>query len=129
MEKALVGTWRKKKCPMYNNDDDNDAFWFYGTIRFRENHSMAQDLSWTFCKDTCENPPSDPMKYCTCTYHVEDGKLIITPNAENPLGFGDETTAPYLTGIPIKSVTGKMLILDYWESDGVSVECTCFEKL
>jgi hypothetical protein len=128
MERALVGTWNQTTCPLTTPDDNSDQFWFIGFVTFRSDGSFTESASWLFCKDSCENPLSDPAEYCTCSYIVQDRHLVITPGAENPEGHWVGSNFPYLTEIPIKKISEKRLILDNGSVGGIEIDCTCFEK-
>lgn len=130
MEKALVGTWRWKRCPLSESNNDNQLFWF-GEVTFKSNNGFVEKRLEYYCKEDCYTDTfgvNTPVDHCTCSYTVEDGNLIITTTDAEVQGHYGGTDFPYNTAIPIVKVTGQRLVLDEYEQGGIRIECSCYVR-
>jgi len=123
----ILGKWEGVYCNIpYNSDPDYSYPFPGGNIVFRSDGSFVQQNDDTnICRDSCGIDSisiSGRYSYCTCTWTVENGSIII--HADSSLHYG-YFNLPF----PILKIDDDCLILDELMYNGYQVEeNACFER-
>ncbi len=123
----ILGKWQEVYCSYpYSSDPYNQYPFPGGTIVFRSDGSFVQqNHAINRCRDSCgidSISTSVVSNYCTCTWVIENGSIIIRADSSLHHGYFD---LPF----PILRIDDDCLILDKLMYNGHQVEeNACFTR-
>lgn len=123
----IVGKWEAVYCNFPYTSDPNNTYPFPGgKIVFRSNGSFVQQHHGVnVCRDSCgidSISTSGSYTYCTCTWAIENGSIIIQADTSLHEGYFGHS-------IPILRLNNDCFVLDEFEFNGRWVdENACFER-
>lgn len=124
LRKDIIGDWVWTECRFPNNLEEQDvtsSLPLRSHLRFRSDGSFSEEgSSLGFCRfEGCDTSDTTP-EFCTCNWYIEDGSLVIIPDAPTGNGWLNKS-------LPIKSLRKNILVFDNMTYNGERTRKICFE--